>query len=680
MDESSLPDAPDALFTDFAPVSDAEWLSKIRSDLRGGDPDALLTWNSLEGIHPRAYYRTSDRDTVPHRSAVPIATSAVAPANAWRIRMDVAHPDLNAARQQLHDALDADVLDLGLAPRTEDGQRGLPLHRASDLERLLDDVDLTKAAIHCTGGVAAPPLWAMLRHLALQRDMTVSELQGSTDFDPVAALSRHHMSGADRALQLAADLVRSASDTPSARLLSIDLRPYHEAGASAVQEIGTALGALSETLVQLRERGVAPQAVASTLQWIVPVDTSYFVAIAKLRALRLLIPQVFGPFGVDVEPTAPVIQAVTSRRSETRYGPYVNLLRGTTEAASAVIGGCDVLTVRPFSAAFAPPSDFAQRLARNTQHILHAESHLNHVADPAAGSYYIERMTDQLAQNAWSFFQTIESDGGLLDALRDGTVQQHIADVRTQRMDRVANQEQVFVGTNHYPDPGEQRPPSEPDLADAPPLERSDRSIDWPAGTTLSALQEAVSERATLGDMLEALRGSGTPALHALPSVRLAEPFEALRLRTAQWAEEHNGPPHVVVLPMGDPAMGSARATFARNVLGVAGFAIDEHIPFNTPEAAAREAAEASADIVVLCSANEAYPELAPALCNALAEAGIDPLVLIAGHLPEHQDDLEAAGVDGFIHADRPLLDTLEDVQQQLGLLSDTAKRGGDES
>ena len=228
----------------------------------------------------------------------------------------------------------------------------------------------------------------------------------------------------------------------------MDLRPYHDAGASAVQELGLGLGALSETLVQLQNRDISPDEIAPALQWIVPVDTSYFVAIAKLRALRLLIPQVLGAFDVDVDPTSPFIQALTSRRSETRHGPYVNLLRGTTEAASAVIGGCDVLTVRPFTASFAAPSDFSQRLARNTQHILRAESHLDHVADPAAGSYYVEQMTDQIARTAWSFFQDIEADGGFLDALHAGTVQKRIADVRSERMERIANRDHVLVGTS----------------------------------------------------------------------------------------------------------------------------------------------------------------------------------------------------------------------------------------
>ncbi len=670
MAESSLPDIPPTLFDDFGPISDDEWLAVIEEDLRSGtDPETFLTWDSLEGIRQRAYYRTSERDQVDHLAAVPITRKDGTPANPWRPRVNLTASVLETARQQLHDALDADVTDIGIAAGRP-GQRltAQPLQRLDDLAVVMQDVDLATVALHAGAGPAAISLWAMVRALAARQGTDHSALTGSTDYDPVAALALHQVADADHAFGGAATLARSGTETPHAHLLSVDLRPYHEAGASAEQELGLSLAALCDIVVRLHDRGVLANQVVETLQWIVPVDTSYFVAIAKLRALRLLIPQVLEAFNVEVAPSAPHIQSVTSQRTETRYGPYVNLLRGTTQAASAIIGGCDVLTVRPFSASFANPSDFAHRLARNTQHLLRAESHLDHVADPAAGSYYVEVMTDQLARNAWSLFQTIEAEGGLLEALQAGTVQQRIEEVRAERVERVTNRQHVLVGTNHYPAPSEKRPASESVGAKARALDQSEHVVEWTPGDPLSALQHAVTDGAMLGDTLDALKGPGTPSLSALPSVRLAEPFETLRARTETWATDHGGPPRVVLLPMGDPTMRSARASFARNVLGVAGFAIDEHVRFDTPEAAAREAADADADMVVLCSSNDAYPELAPALREALQATDMDPLVLIAGHLPEHEEALKAAGVDGFLHKNAPLLDTLADLQRRLGI------------
>ncbi len=681
MDASTLPDVPDALFDDFSRVSTDDWMAKIRDDLRGTDPESVLVWESIEGVTLQAVYRADDRDALPHMRHVPLADPTASPANRWRIRQDVAHSDLGAAQHRVQQALDGGATDLGIDLCLEgDLVHGVPIHRQRDLDVLLQDVDLTTTPIHCAGGPAALPLWAMLCNVAAERGIARSALSGSTDFDPMAALARHQMSGADRAFDAAAEAFRFAADLPSVRPLSVDLRPYHAAGASAVQELALALGACTELLVRLQEHGVAPQQVADAMQWVVPVGTSFFIGMAKLRALRLLIPQVLAPFGVETAPTAPFIQAVTSRREATTYDPHVNLLRGTTAAAAAVIGGCDVLTVRPFTAAAEPPNDFAQRMARNTQLILREEAHLDKVADPAAGAYYIEAVTDALARAAWSQFQDLERAGGLLDALQSGSAQRQIAEVRTKRMQQVTHRDRVLVGTNHYPSPPERPQDREASSSPAERIAREGRTVHDDEARSMTALRELLADGAPLGDVLPAFTGEGAPPFDALPSIRLAAPFEALRRRTEAWADRHDGPPRVVLLPIGDPAMRSARANFARNVFGVAGFAIDEPLGFDSAEAAAQTAADAEADVVVMCSADDAYSMLVPAISDALQTRGADPIVVVAGAVPDQREMLEAAGADAFIHRDMPLLDALETFQQRLGLRSDTTKRRDDES
>ena len=670
MDSSARPDLPDALFDAFSLVSTEAWEAKIREDLRDKDPESVLVWESLEGVSPRAFYRAEDREGLPHMPGVPLTTTAETPANRWRLRQDVMHPDLDTAHRHLGEALDGGATDIGIELHVTDGAlRGVPIQRQADLADLLQNVNLDETPIHCTGGPAALPLWAMLCNVAEKRGTAPSALSGSTDFDLIAGLAHHQMATADRAFDVAADTARFASTTtPSARLLSVDLRPYHAAGASAVQELALGLGACSELLVQLRERECNPEDVTETLQWIAPVGTSYFIAIAKLRALRLLIPQVLAPFGVDATPSAPFIQAVTSQREETMYGQHVNLLRGTTEAAAAVIGGCDVLTVRPFTAAAESPDDFALRLARNTQLVLREETHLDHVADPSAGAYYIEALTDSLARKAWSHFQDLEGDGGLLAALRSGRVQARIAAVREKRMNEVTNRDRVLVGTNHYPNLNERRSERDATEPSATPFLRTEHTLVEDDARSLSGLRELMDDGATLGDVLPALTGDGTPSFDALPTVRFGAPFEQLRQRTETWAAEHDGPPRVVLLPMGDPAMRSARANYARNVFGVAGFAVDEHLGFDSADAAVQTADDTEADIVVICSTDDAYSTLVPNLCDALAARNADPIVVVAGAVPNQREALEEAGADAFIHRDMPLLDTLKAFQQRLGI------------
>lgn len=670
MPAPSTTDVPDALFDAFPPPRREDWEAKVREDLRGLDAERVIVWESLEGVTQHAYYRADDAEALLHVDAAPITHAEQAPANSWRIRQDLTASDLDAAGRHAREALDGGATDLGVHVALEESNLGgVPVQRQDHLAALFSGIDLAETPIHFDAGTTALPLLAMLCNTAEAEGVPLDRLRGSVDYDPLAALAHHRLSDSDRAFDLAAGVLDfTSAHTPALRAATVDLRPYHDAGASAVQELACALGSLSEQLARLAKRDASLDDVAARLHWIVPVDTSYFVAIAKLRALRLLAPQVLAAYDVPAAPGDLFIQAVTSRRTETVYDPHVNTLRATTEAMSAVVGGCDVLAVRPYTAAHATPDDFALRLARNTQLILRHEAHLDDVADPAAGAYYIETLTNKLARAAWEAFQSLEAEGGLLAALASGTVQAQIADVRQKRQAEVAHRKHVLVGTNHYPELEETRDKDET-APGGTPLTSSDTPPSFGDEPGMEALRAAMRDGTSLGDALRSLQSPASgPAVDVLSRVRLAEPFERLRLRAERYAAAHGGPPRVVLVPVGDPSVRSVRAHFARNVFGVAGFGIEEPLGFDTPEAGAQAAAEAEADIVVLCSADETYPDLAPALCRALEAAGADPLVVVAGDVPERRDALEAAGVDAFIHRDSPLLETLEALQQRLGI------------
>ena len=405
------PDAP--LFDDFDTTSTATWMDAIRADLKRGDeaspvdPEPFLTWATGEGIDVRAFYRRGDLGGLPHvptGGPSPLAARTptrvqgdgdAAPANAFRIRHDLDGPDLAAAAAQAADALARGATDLGLRLDAAGGVlRGLPLHRPDALARVLADVDLAATPLHLTGGPAALPLLAFLLAVADDRGTAPDRLAGSLDYDPAAALLRGLLPDAATAYDAAAALVtyRAAHGLP-VRPLALDLRPVHDAGGTLVHELAVACAALAELMAQLTARGLAPADVAEALHVVVPVGTSYFLAIGKLRALRLLLPQVLGAFDAPVTPGALVVQAETSQRVQSLYGRHVNLLRGATAAAAAVIGGCDVLAVRPFEAPTAPGDAFGARLARNTALLLKHEAHLDQVADPSAGAYYVEQVT-----------------------------------------------------------------------------------------------------------------------------------------------------------------------------------------------------------------------------------------------------------------------------------------------
>ncbi len=371
----------------------------------------------------------------------------------------------------------------------------------------------------------------------------------------------------------------------------------HEAGAHAVQELGYALAAGAERLAQLAARQPV-EAAAPQLEFEFAVGPTYFVEIAKLRAARLLWAQVVSAFGGKGEALRMRLNVRTPRRNKSVLDRYTNLLRVTTEALSAILGGCDRLTVEPFG--------FDEHLALNVQRILRDESHLDAVADPAGGSYYLETLTDAVARDAWKLFQEVERAGGWASAVASGSVEKALAETRAARAKALSARRRTLVGVNNYPDTAEKAPEIE-----APAPEKS----PW-------------------------------------PGPRLAEPFEKIRLRTEAHARATGKTPRVLLLERGDPRMRTARAGFCLNFFGCAGFEIVQ-----------AEELDPGADLVVLCSSDPEYLALAREVCPRAKVP-----VLVAGNPKDQIEALQAAGVQGFVHIQSDAIQTLTQWQDRLGL------------
>ena len=454
------------LFDEFAAISAEEWRAAVRDDLGGADPDDFLEWSSIEDLSIPAYLQREDLEDLPHVASdaktPPLADSTEHPANEWALCQTINHPDLDTANKHARTALNGGANALHLSHSPASRECSLHLSDPKDFCTLLDGVEVTQTALHLGDGLDSPVLYGALREHLSGRGADADALHGSVRYDPVAALATGRVGGVDRVFSLAQDLLRNTAAFPHFRSASVDGRVYHDAGASAVQELAYMLGNLTERLARGIEQGIALTTLLDELQFIVSVSTPYFVEIAKLRALRLLVRHVLEAFveehtDLDTAPANLRIHAETSRRAETIFDPYVNMLRGTTEAMAAVIGGCDTLTVRPYDAALRPPDAFSLRIARNVQLILEHEAHLDQVADPTAGSYYVEAMTDKLAQRTWDQFQQMEAEGGIVEALRSGTLQEQIAETRQERRDAIDEREQILVGTTHYPARDERR-------------------------------------------------------------------------------------------------------------------------------------------------------------------------------------------------------------------------------
>ncbi len=370
---------------------------------------------------------------------------------------------------------------------------------------------------------------------------------------------------------------------------TIEAGRWHEKGATAVEEIAFAL---AEGASRLADAPSAEQEAAN-LWFVFSIGSNYFMEIAKLRAARQLWAQVAAAFGIPAgEECRMRIHARTALDNKSIYDPYTNLLRATTEAMSAALGGCDALTV--------VPARFSSRLAVNVQHILQEEAHLDGVADPAGGSYYVEALTDALAREAWTLFQQIEAQGGFENAQE--FINQRVAASRAAKEKAVASRRRVMVGVNNYPDLTEKA------LDAAGALDVS----DW----------------------------------------RMARPFEEIRLRMERHANSTGKTPTLQLLKRGDLKMRMARATFCLNFFGCAGFEIVES-----------EQLDPAADLIVLCSSDAEYLDLA----REIVPQAKAP-VLVAGNPKEDIEELKAAGVAGFVHILSNQIETLNEWLERLGV------------
>jgi methylmalonyl-CoA mutase len=467
---------------------------------------------------------------------------------------------------------------------------GISVGSAGELEKLLRGLD--KIPVHF-----ARASELLLRMLIDRRNGMSCAARISSGCDALASV------------KFAAEIITTAPAglTP----FTIDGAAFAEAGATTVEEASFALAAGVDFLAALAARGVDVNHAADAVEFSFAIGSNYFFEIAKFRAFRLLWARAVDSFGGTHEAAKARIVARTSKWNKTLYDPHVNILRATTEAMTAVLGGADTVTVAPFDACYKTPDEASRRLARNTQLLLKHEAWLGRVADAGGGSYAVETITDFLARAGWKIFQSIEARGGFRKTQAEGMIAQALERSLTAREQAVASRKRVLVGTNQY----------------ANPAERALGLID---------------EQRVKAD----LRG--------------ARVYEELRMRTERHASAGGKTPRVLLAETGDVKMRAARATFAANFFACAGFALQTR-RFNKAE----EIAGAEADLIVLCSADTEYAALAAPLLAHLRALGRETPVIVAGN-PEDATELRDAGIADFVHVRTPQLEFLTRWQERL--------------
>ena len=617
------------LFSEFQSPTTQEWLDKIEVDLKGADFQKRLVWRTNEGFNVQPFYRREDLKELKTPDALPgefpFVRGNKKDSNEWYVRQNVVvGGDPVAANKKALDLLMKGVDSIGF-------KLGHDEVSAEYIDALLKDIRLDIVEVSYR---------ACLRHALELTDLLVAyfekmgydkeKIVGGVGFDPI---ERMLMKGKDSSFLLPdmPKLVEKLKDYPNLRCVMVHSDLLNNSGAYIVQELGYALAWGNEYLQEMVDAGVDVDLAATKIKFYMGISENYFMEIAKFRAARLLWAQIVKQYEPKCDCACKmVINASTSTYNQTVFDSYVNLLRSQTEAMSAALGGVHSLVVTPFDAPYEKPTEFSERIARNQQLLIKEESHFDRIVDPSAGSYYIEHLTDALAQEAWKLFLKVEDEGGFLAAVKAGTVQADINATNEKRHGDAAKRKEFILGTNQFPNFTEKSEGKEP-MAPC-------------CGHCCSAAAEE-------------------PAFAALKTSRLASDFEALRLTTEKAAKQ----PVAFMLTIGNLAMRQARAQFSCNFLAAAGYKVMDNLGFPTVEEGVEAAVKAGADIVVLCSSDDEYAEYGVPAFNALKAADPKAIFIIAG-APACAEDLKAAGIENFIHVRVDQLKTLKELNQKLGI------------
>ncbi|NKQ58250.1 methylmalonyl-CoA mutase small subunit [Amycolatopsis sp. K13G38] len=580
---------------------------KLPEDFSGA-PESLLATRTYDGIEIQPLY-TADDDTVPagFPGLAPFVRGTRpegAVGTGWDVRVQHAHSDPAVTNKAVLADLENGASSLWLRV----GGAALPLASLADA---LNEVYLDLAPVVLDPGADYEAATSALLDVLGEKNIPDSEVTGNLGADPVTLRAR---TGTAHDIAPAAALAaRLAAKHPKLRAIVADGLPYHEAGGSDAQELGAAIAAGVAYLRALTDAGLSVEEAAARLEFRFAATADQFLTIAKLRAARRLWARVTEVSGAA--PQGMKQHAVTSSAMLTQRDPWVNMLRTTVACFAAGVGGADAVTVLPFDAAIGIPDAFARRIARNTQAILLEETKLSGVIDPAGGSWYVENLTDALANAAWREFTEIERQGGIEAALDSGFIRDRLAETWEKRSKRLATRKDPITGVSEFPNLAEKRVEREP----APSI------VD----------------------------GGG------LPRVRYAQPFEELRDRSDAHLAAHGERPTIFLATLGPLASHTARAMFASNLFQAGGIEPVNPGEVSDPVAAFRES---GASVACLCGSDSVYAEQADDVAAGLREAGAKA-VLLAGKPADSY-----RGISGFAFTGCDALAVLTDVLETLGV------------
>ncbi len=670
-----------------------EWARLAEKELRGR-PLGELTWHTPEGIDIEPVYDEEDAQGLPHMGSMPGfepftrgPRATMYAGRPWTIRQYAGFSTAEESNAFYRKALEAGQQGISVAfdlathrgydsdhPRVvgDVGKAGVAIDSVEDMKILFDGIPLDKVSVSMTMNGAVIPILASFIVAGEEQGVSREKLSGTIQNDILKEfmVRNTYIYPPEPSMRIVSDIIEYTSrEMP--RFNSISISGYHmqEAGATLVQELAFTLADGKEYVKAAMARGLDVDKFAPRLSFFFAIGMNFFMEAAKLRAARYLWHKIMSEFGAK-DPRSKMLRThcQTSGVSLQAQDPYNNIIRTAYEALSAVLGGTQSLHTNAFDEAIALPTEFSARIARNTQLILQNETGITKVVDPLAGSYYVEKLTADLIEEAGKLIAEVDEMGGMTKAVASGMPKMRIEEAAARRQAAIDRGDEVIVGVNRFRPPegdapvdileidndavrtaqiarlGKIRASRDPVAVEKAlgALEDAARSGE---GNLLELAVEAARARATVGEISMAMEkafGRHQAEVKTLSGVYGAayegdEDFAAIQREVEAFAEEEGRRPRMLVVKMGQDGHDRGAKVIATAFADI-GFDVDVGPLFQTPEEAAQDAIDNDVHVIGISSQAAGHKTLAPKLVEALREAGAEDVIVICGGVIPQQD------------------------------------------
>jgi methylmalonyl-CoA mutase len=631
-------------FDEFPITSYEQWKDEAIKSLKGGDFEKKLFTKTIEDIILKPIYNENDLKNNPlynfqypgiapyNRGENPLGYKA----NPWLIAQAIPYPDI----KQFNTALQNDLANgqnainikvRGISNHHRQIKYGIELNNIDDFANAFENIDLTKYPIYFSTDDFFYDFSKLFQDFLKKSKIDISKLEGNLGADIFGKL----LSTGNLALSLnnyykqIAELINQY-DNSNFGVININGGIFLNAGANTVQELAYSFTEAIEYIKTLQLLDLDVDKIAPKIRFSFGIGSNFFMEIAKLRAARIIWTKIIREFGGNEQSQKMFIHSQTSLRNKTKFNPWSNIMRNSTECLAAILGNSNSIEVGYFDFAYGYPSELSRRLARNTQLIYLNESHLLDTIDPAAGSYYLEELTNEICIKTWQKIQEIEANGGFFENIKSGNIQTEIQQTSDIQIKDYHTRKLVLVGTNKYPLLNEKIPEGYMEF---------------------ESNEEAPSEQ------------NNELNIEQLRVLRFAEDFEKLRDNANAYKEKNGAYPSITLFNFGELSEYKPRNDFAGEYLAIGGFEIKSTPAFSTPSDAMKYLLENPSNIITICSSDEKYVKIVPEFAQLVKKFKPLTYIILAGYPKEQIDLYKQFGVDDFIYLNSDVYETLLRIQ-----------------